>query len=843
MKKAFAELYAEWDRPPAERPHIAVASLKTNIGHLEAAAGIAGLLKVLLSMRYGELPPSLHFDRPNPYLRLDGTPFFINDRLRKWEGVGEPGGEVVRRAGLSSFGFGGTNAHIVLEAYEPHREPVADDVREPRLLVLSARTGEALAGYARRLARHLAEHPEAGLDRVAYTLQLGREPMAERLSLVVEDREHAVRMLADAAEGAENVPGLYRGRARKDASAAGDYGLDELARAWTEGASVEWPRLWPGERPRRLSLPSFPFARTEHWFDSRRVTPEPETAPDRTTSVDPVAPDHTASADRTAPDRTASDRKAPGHTAPDRASSDRTASGRTAPVQMEPALADSEPHKASLRPVRRNASSASPDRVGKVRLAALERRSTTAAASPAHRPVSTIAQEPHRGAETGPGLTEDSASTETAASTEATALMETVTSTEAATPTGSTPATEPTASMEATTATGSGASTGSDASMEAATATGSAVSGRSVGSSEIAGVLRERLSSILGTDPADVAEDTPFAELGLDSIFRMELVRLLNTTFSLDLQASELYEYDTVERLTQAVEEAIAVQNGEPAMSAQPSDDRPAEPEPEAGADTEDLLSRLIGGLVDRPLDPARSFADNGLTSFDMLRVVSDLEKRFGAQRKTLLFDQPNLPALAAHLTEEHGSAAARRLGEVTSRPAEPVAQGEERDGEPLILLKRGLPDRPELREVIATADRKYAKEGGLAGRDIAPLAFLGSRREGYLNFSQHEDNLFAWSYVGSEEYFRELIEEYVGHARSNGLRPNFLSLIPLDEVGGRPYTATPFGAVQRLDDLAAFSLKGGRDEPAAVHGAALRAVGRLPDRRVPFRFRSVDGP
>src|SRR5439155_17720554 len=151
LKKAFDRLYAEWDTPHPDTPHVAVAAVKTNIGHLEAAAGIAGLLKVLLCMRHAALPPTINFERPNPYLRLDGTPFFINDRLRPWDGVSGPDGDAIRRAGVSAFGFGGTNAHVVLESYEPHREVTAVDGDGPQVLMLSARTPDALACPARRL--------------------------------------------------------------------------------------------------------------------------------------------------------------------------------------------------------------------------------------------------------------------------------------------------------------------------------------------------------------------------------------------------------------------------------------------------------------------------------------------------------------------------------------------------------------------------------------------------------------------------------------------------------------------------------------------------------------------
>ena len=117
MKKAFAELYAAHGRPALSQPHIAIGSVKSNIGHLEAAAGAAGLIKMVLAMRHGLLPATVHFRELNPYLRLDGTPFYVNTGTQRWPGV-LVNGRQVRRAGVSSFGFGGTNAHVVLESWD-----------------------------------------------------------------------------------------------------------------------------------------------------------------------------------------------------------------------------------------------------------------------------------------------------------------------------------------------------------------------------------------------------------------------------------------------------------------------------------------------------------------------------------------------------------------------------------------------------------------------------------------------------------------------------------------------------------------------------------------------------
>ncbi|MEU9703552.1 SDR family NAD(P)-dependent oxidoreductase [Streptomyces sp. NPDC047981] len=198
LKKAFETLYEEAGLPPAATPHIALGSVKTNIGHLEAAAGVAGLLKTLLALRHGVLPPSIHYSEPNPYLRLDGTPFFVNDRARSWTGD--------RIAGVSSFGFGGTNAHVVLGSYTRPADGAAGTTGEPQLLVLSARSARALREYAAALAADLERMPEPDLARVAYTLQVGRIPYRHRAALVAASVPDAVRSLRARADGAPHGP-------------------------------------------------------------------------------------------------------------------------------------------------------------------------------------------------------------------------------------------------------------------------------------------------------------------------------------------------------------------------------------------------------------------------------------------------------------------------------------------------------------------------------------------------------------------------------------------------------------------------------------------------------------
>lgn len=175
----------------ARRGFCALGSVKSNIGHLESAAGIAGLLKTTLALHHAELPASLHFERANPGLELDHSPFFVNAELRAW-----PRGEHPRYAGVSSFGIGGTNAHVVVE--EAPLLPATGAHRSEQLLVLSARSDAALQVASERLAAALAAHPELALADVAHTLQVGRAELPRRRAIVARDRDQAIaRLRAD----------------------------------------------------------------------------------------------------------------------------------------------------------------------------------------------------------------------------------------------------------------------------------------------------------------------------------------------------------------------------------------------------------------------------------------------------------------------------------------------------------------------------------------------------------------------------------------------------------------------------------------------------------------------
>jgi len=161
----------------------ALGSIKSNLGHLTAAAGVAGLIKTVLALRHRQLPPSLHYTQPNPLLDLESSPFFVNTTLRDWPATGG----APRRAGISSFGVGGTNVHVVVEEAPTPRENAQAGpalARPVQLAAWSARTTSSSAAYAQRLAGWLADTPTPVLADVAFTLQTTRAPLAERRFVV-----------------------------------------------------------------------------------------------------------------------------------------------------------------------------------------------------------------------------------------------------------------------------------------------------------------------------------------------------------------------------------------------------------------------------------------------------------------------------------------------------------------------------------------------------------------------------------------------------------------------------------------------------------------------------------
>jgi acyl transferase domain-containing protein/acyl carrier protein/NADP-dependent 3-hydroxy acid dehydrogenase YdfG/1,4-dihydroxy-2-naphthoyl-CoA synthase len=247
-----------------------IGTVKSNIAHLLAASGLAGIAKVLMQMEHGQLAPSLHADTLNPNIAFERTPFYVQRELAPWPRLHDAAGaEIPRRAGVTSIGAGGMNSHIVIEEFIAPPPPAAPT--EPQLLVFSAMNEAALATVIQRFLGHLDEHPGQDLADLAYTLQVGRNELQCRLALVAADRTSVIeRLRAFAAAGV--APYYTRSILDHDPDTAGlddalaSRDLERIAAAWVTGAAIDWERLHQSRRPHRLSLPAYPFERVRCWY-------------------------------------------------------------------------------------------------------------------------------------------------------------------------------------------------------------------------------------------------------------------------------------------------------------------------------------------------------------------------------------------------------------------------------------------------------------------------------------------------------------------------------------------------------------------------------------------------
>ncbi|WP_435213360.1 SDR family NAD(P)-dependent oxidoreductase [Streptomyces sp. bgisy034] len=271
LRRAFAERagLGEDERVDA---WCAVGSIKSNMGHLEAAAGLAGVVKAVLALRRGVIPPSIHFQEANPLLDLEGSPFRIADRRQDWApSVDSRGRALPRRAAVSSMGFGGSNAHVILEEYPEHAPHPAEATAAGRaeMFVLSARDGDRLREAAHALADRLDGDRTVSAAEVAHTLRSGRDAMECRLAVVAESLPELVAALRAHVSGRADDR-LFTGRAGNSGTAA--VPTDDpraLGRQWVEGraGNVALAALTaPGVR--RVGLPGYPFAPTRFWAEA-----------------------------------------------------------------------------------------------------------------------------------------------------------------------------------------------------------------------------------------------------------------------------------------------------------------------------------------------------------------------------------------------------------------------------------------------------------------------------------------------------------------------------------------------------------------------------------------------
>ncbi|GEM_PF-810460 len=269
-----------------KKQYCAIGSAKSNMGHLDSAAGIAGLIKAVLSLKHKQLPPSLYFRRPNRKIRFHRSPFYVNTKLAHWRRGDEP-----RRCGVSSFGISGTNCHVVLEEAPgaPAAAIVPEEASRTHLFMLSAKSPHSLVKLAERYIDWLKQEASIPLADLCYSTCTGRMHHEYRLAIVVdsipsliEKLDNAVGAMLDRSKEPLEQDAMWQGQVNTDsataeagnaasrlleASTRGEEELRLLARHYVNGAEAAWARLYAGERRNRVTLPPYPFVRERCWLD------------------------------------------------------------------------------------------------------------------------------------------------------------------------------------------------------------------------------------------------------------------------------------------------------------------------------------------------------------------------------------------------------------------------------------------------------------------------------------------------------------------------------------------------------------------------------------------------
>ncbi|MEJ2416098.1 MAG: SDR family NAD(P)-dependent oxidoreductase [Exilibacterium sp.] len=282
LKVAFEKLYQNNNLQKSTEKHCALGSVKSNIGHLEFVAGISGVVKMIKAMQHEILPKTIHFNKLNPYIQLDKTPFYILTENQKWErSLNEDGELIPFRAGVSSFGFGGVNSHVALEEYRNILKP--GDYSQ-QVILLSAKTQEALANMIKNLESMLKRKNEYCLGDIAFTLASGREMYSERVLILADSIAGLISVLPTCLTSpCSDV--LYRSdekstrvdlkflKNRQEVMSYKKQLLDEkqfnkMASHWVSGLDINWEFTDYVSGKRRIPLPSYPFAKTAYWVSS-----------------------------------------------------------------------------------------------------------------------------------------------------------------------------------------------------------------------------------------------------------------------------------------------------------------------------------------------------------------------------------------------------------------------------------------------------------------------------------------------------------------------------------------------------------------------------------------------
>ncbi len=226
-----------------------IGSLKANIGHLLESSGIAGLIKVILMLYYKKIPPQINFEKPNPKLRIEKTPFSIKTSLQAWKKQNHP-----RRAIISSFGIGGTNSHLSLEEFSAPSSKIQPSSKKPQLILLSAKTTASMKKIKKNLSDFIANNPKVSIRDLAFTLQIGRKNLELcEMYQVLSAKELKSKLLATKKTTLKSIT---------------DKKLRYFCERWLKGESVDWTSLHKNQSKNRIPLPTYPFERKKAWIDA-----------------------------------------------------------------------------------------------------------------------------------------------------------------------------------------------------------------------------------------------------------------------------------------------------------------------------------------------------------------------------------------------------------------------------------------------------------------------------------------------------------------------------------------------------------------------------------------------
>ncbi len=284
LNNAFKTLYKDFGHLNPPTNYCAIGSVKNNIGHLESASGIAGLFKVLLGLKHDLLFKNANHTEVNPLIKTEDTPFYILSENKKWQRSNElENMPVPRRAGVSTFGFGGVNATVLLEEYMEEHEVENLEETQSLIFVLSAKTKDSLEVYLNDNLAFLKKETKVSMQDYVYTLQVGRESMEERIAILFETREELISILERyLGNDISTFRNIYRDRSDRRTemnfmlegkegevyvdSLFTNKNFDKLAMFWVNGAEIDWKELYHGNFVKRIAAPTYPFAQKSYHF-------------------------------------------------------------------------------------------------------------------------------------------------------------------------------------------------------------------------------------------------------------------------------------------------------------------------------------------------------------------------------------------------------------------------------------------------------------------------------------------------------------------------------------------------------------------------------------------------